>query len=72
MYKTVQCKFQNQLIPLNDELKLVNAHFEKFIALKKRELEDRRKHNSLAKFLSERVRVLRQDHLKFAVCVVVE
>lgn len=46
---------QSQLGPLNDELKLVNNHFEKFIGMKKRELEDRRKNNSLAKFLSERV-----------------
>ncbi|BFZ05267.1 hypothetical protein BsWGS_08306 [Bradybaena similaris] len=45
---------ESQLGPLNDELKLVNNHFEKFIGMKKRELEDRRKNNSLAKFLSER------------------
>ncbi|CAG5135687.1 unnamed protein product, partial [Candidula unifasciata] len=45
---------ETQLGPLNDELKIVNNHFEKFISMKKRELDDRRKNNSLAKFLSER------------------
>lgn len=46
---------QTQLGPLNEELKIVNAHFEKIISVKKQELDDRRKNNSLGKFLAERV-----------------
>ncbi|XP_059178885.1 uncharacterized protein LOC131958019 [Physella acuta] len=45
---------ETQLGPLNEELKIVNAHFEKVIAVKKQELDDRRKNNSLGKFLAER------------------
>lgn len=43
-----------QLAPLDEELAIINAHFEKIIALNKRELEERRKANSLAKFLADR------------------
>ncbi|GFO26948.1 hypothetical protein PoB_005345300 [Plakobranchus ocellatus] len=45
-----------QLAPLDEELAIINAHFEKVIAVNKRELEERRKANSLAKFLADRVR----------------
>ncbi|KAH9505060.1 hypothetical protein Btru_061588, partial [Bulinus truncatus] len=45
---------ETQLGPLNEELKIVNAHFEKIIGVKKQELDDRRKNNSLGKFLAER------------------
>ncbi|KAK0051209.1 coiled-coil domain-containing protein 151 [Biomphalaria pfeifferi] len=45
---------ETQLGPLNEELKIVNAHFEKIISVKKQELDDRRKNNSLGKFLAER------------------
>ncbi|CAL1541285.1 unnamed protein product [Lymnaea stagnalis] len=45
---------ETQLGPLNEELKIVNNHFEKIIAVKKQELDDRRKNNSLGKFLAER------------------
>ncbi|RUS85516.1 hypothetical protein EGW08_006724, partial [Elysia chlorotica] len=43
-----------QLAPLDEELAIINAHFERIIALNKRELEERRKANSLAKFLADR------------------
>ena len=49
---------QKQLDPLNEELAMVTAHFEKLIAIEKNELDDRRKKSSLSKFLSERVKVL--------------